>query len=162
MSGKLPVRHLKPGNPNLARQRRPPLQERIGITASVVLGEDLGALVYNVLEGIKRKSIPAAAGRLVLERLLPPGRPIQLGLPSIHTVADLRHAQDLIVAALNDGRITPGEARELQEVAVQALRSRRETEPPIDDDLDDPAQRKRIICEAAAHHGMIWPEGEDH
>jgi hypothetical protein len=58
------------------------LQERVGAAAATVLGEELGTLVRNVLEGIKRKTIPAAAGKLVLERLLPLGRPIRLDLPA--------------------------------------------------------------------------------
>ena len=158
MSGMSPTRHLKPGNPNLTRVRQPPLPQRIGTAASVVLGEDLGTLVYNVLEGIKRKTIPASAGKLVLERLLPPDRPIRLGLPLIHSVNDLRDAQDLIVTALNEGRITPSEASRLQEVAVQALRSCLETEPPPKKSGPSPEERRRVICETAAALGMVWPK----
>ena len=49
--------------------------ERIGSAAALVLGEEFGTLVRNVLEGIKRKAIPASAGRLVLERVCRLGCP---------------------------------------------------------------------------------------
>jgi hypothetical protein len=159
MSATPRARHLKPGNRDLAKVRRPPLHERIGNSASGVLGEELGTLVYSVLEGIKRRTIPATAGRLVLERLLPPDRPIRLDLPLIHSVGDLRDAQDRIITALNDGRITPSEASRLQEVAIRALRSCREAEPELSDArLVDPAERRRLICEMAEEFGMIWPK----
>ena len=95
------TRHLLPGDPQFGRIRRPPLPERIGTLATAVLGEERGKLVYAIIAGIKRKSIPASAGKLVLERLLPPGRPIRLDLPAIQTAEDMVQAQDLVVAALN-------------------------------------------------------------
>ena len=83
------TRHLRPGDPEFGRVRRPPLPERVGTLAAAVLGEERGALVYAIIEGIKRKSIPAAAGKLVHERLLPAGRPIRLELPAIQTAEDM-------------------------------------------------------------------------
>src|SRR5688500_18406411 len=88
------TRGLRPGDPNFGRTRHPPLPERLGAAAASVLGEPEGDLVYAVIEGIRRRTVPAAAGRLVLERLLPPGRPLRLGLPAIRSVADLNQAQD--------------------------------------------------------------------
>ena len=151
------TRGLRPGDPTIGRQRRPPLPERIGGAASLVLGEELGSLVYAVLEGIKRKTIPASAGRLVLERLLPAGRPLRLDLPLINTVDDLRAANDLILAALNNGSISPAEARELQDVGLQALRAAREAEPPRRMDEVSAEERRRVICDAAVYYGMVWP-----
>jgi hypothetical protein len=152
------TRGLRKGNPNLSRERYPPLPARSGAAASLVLGEELGALVYHVLEGIKRETILASAGRLMLERLLPSGRPIRLDLPAVRSVDDLNHAQGLILSALNDGRVTPREARELQEVVLQVLRAAHEAEPPRDPHADySPEEKRRIICEAAAGFGMLWP-----
>ena len=91
---------------------------------------------------------------------MPPGMPIRLDLPAIHTVADLNQAQDITITALNDGRITAGEARGLQDVVLEALRAGREAEPPRDPkNAVDAETRKRLICEAAAGLGMVWPRG---
>ena len=153
------TRHLRPGDPQFGRVRRPPLPERVGSLATAVLGEERGALVYAIIEGIKRKSIPAAAGKLVLERLLPPGRPIRLDLPAIQTAEDMIVAQDLIVAALNRGDVTASEARELQDVVAQAWNAQKEAEraPPDLRDSTSPEERKRLITEAAKLLGMVWP-----
>ena len=138
------TRHLRPGDPDFGRVRRPPLPERVGSLAAAVLGEERGALVYAIIAGIKRKSIPAAAGKLVLERLLPPGRPIRLDLPAIRTAEDMVDAHDLIVAAMNRGDITAAEARELQDVVAQAWHARKEAEraPPDLRHGIDPEERQ--------------------
>ena len=153
------TRHLRPDDPQFGRVRRPPLPERVGSLAAAVLGEERGALVYAIIEGIKRKSIPAAAGKLVLERLLPPGRPIRLDLPAIQTAQDMVDAHDLIVAALNRGDITAAEAREIQDVVAQAWNARKEAEraPPDLRHSTSPEEGKRLISEAAARLGMVWP-----
>ena len=157
------TRHLRPGDPAFGRVRRPPLPERVGSLATAVLGEERGALVYAIIAGIKRKSIPAAAGRLVLERLLPPGRPIRLDLPVIRTADDVMHAQDLIVAALNRGDVTAPEARELQDVIAQAWNARKEVvrAPPDLRHACDPEEERQIICDAASYYGMVWPPGNE-
>ena len=124
-----------------------------------MLGEERGALVYAIIAGIKRKSVPAAAGKMVLERLLPPGRPIRLDLPAIRTAENMTEAHDLIIAALNCGDITPSEARELQDVVAQAWNARKEAEraPPDLRQGIDPEEDKRLVCEEATRLGMVWP-----
>ena len=50
--------------------------------------------------------------RLVMERLLPQrrGRPIQIDLPNVESVADLADAYDAVLEAIGNGDITPDEA----------------------------------------------------
>ncbi len=50
--------------------------------------------------------------RLVMERLLPQrrGRPIQIDLPKVESVADLADAYDAVLEATGNGDITPDEA----------------------------------------------------
>ena len=50
--------------------------------------------------------------RLVMERLLPQrrGRPIQIDLPKVESVADLADAYDAVLEAIGNGEITPEEA----------------------------------------------------
>lgn len=50
--------------------------------------------------------------RMVMERLLPRrrGRPIQIDLPKIETVADLDKAYDIVIEAIGNGDISPDEA----------------------------------------------------
>jgi hypothetical protein len=110
--------------------------------------------------GIKRRSIPAPAGRLVLERLLPPGRPTRLGLPYLATAEDLTTSHAIIIEAVNEGTITAVEARLLQDMVREAWVARKEAEDapstlkrPIDRE-----EMKRRLCEAAASYGMVWPE----
>jgi hypothetical protein len=61
---------------------------------------------------------------LPLDRLLPPAPPrvVELGLPYIENPADLEHASALIIDALNAGRVSVAEARELQDGVLQAWR----------------------------------------
>jgi hypothetical protein len=70
-------------------------------------------------------------------------------------------AQDLIVAALNRGDITAGEARELQDVVAQAWQARKEAEGAPADlrERYDPQEAKRLVVEAATGLGMVWPQG---
>ena len=114
---------LLPGNKNLSKERGPPLQRRVASAAGTVLGEAMGELVHNILEGMRRKTIPVAVGRLLLERLVPPGRPIKLDLPCIRTADDLMKAQEIVTEAMNAGAITPSEAAAVQMVIQQAWRS---------------------------------------
>jgi hypothetical protein len=142
--------------------RRPPLPERVGSLAAAMLGEERGALIGAVIMGIKRRSIPAPAGRLVLERLLPPGRPTRLGLPYLSTAEDLTAAHAIIIEAVNDGVITAAEARLLQDMVREAWAARKEAEeaPSTLKRQTDPEVRKQRICEAAASYGMVFPEAE--
>ena len=125
-----------------------------------MLGEEQGALIYAIIEAIKRRSIPAPAGRLVLERLLSPGRPTRLGLPFLSTAEDLTMAHGLIIQAVNDGVITAVEARLLQDMVREGWAAHKEAEeaPPTLKRRVDPEERKRRICEAGASYGMVWPE----
>ena len=107
------------------RIRRPPLPERIGTLATAVLGEERGKLVYAIIAGIKRKSIPASTGKLVLERVLPSSQPVQLDLPQIDSGAALIEAEAKITTAMNAGAISPAEARTLQAWAKHSWRARR-------------------------------------
>jgi hypothetical protein len=157
------TRGLLRGNPDLNARRRPPLPQRVGAGAAAVLGPEVGELVRDVLEGIKRGALPAQAGRLVLERVLPPGRPVRLGLPRIHGPEDLMLAEDLIGDALDAGEITVEEARGLQDYVLCSWRARREAQEAWDADPDnyvDEATARAEISKAAARFGMVWPKGE--
>jgi hypothetical protein len=57
--------------------------------------------------------------------VLPNSRPVQIDLPHIATGADLIEAENKIAEALNDGRISPQEARTLQDWAKTSFRNRR-------------------------------------
>ena len=93
----------------------------------------------------------------MLERVLPPGRPVRLGLPRVRTAADLHLAEDLIADAVDAGAISPGEARELQGVASHSWRARREAEAARSAREPLPTDTKELICKAAATFGMVWP-----
>ena len=117
------TRHLLPGNPDLSRSRRPPIPARLGIATAAILGPELGELVYAVMEGIRRGTIQAQPGRLLLERLLPESRPVRLDLPQIRSSHDRAVAEGKIMAALNAGQINPTEAHALQRVIQAAWQS---------------------------------------
>jgi hypothetical protein len=119
------TRYLRPGDPDLNRHRSPPIPARIGAATAAVLGPELGELVYAVMEAIKRGSVQSQPGRLLLERMLPSSRPVQLDLPRIHSPADLIEAEDRIMDALNAGRISPTEMRTLQDGVWPAWRHHR-------------------------------------
>jgi hypothetical protein len=116
------LRHLRHGNPALNRDRRPPAETRIRRGVELVLGEQVGGLVNDLLDQARRGKLPPHVARVMLDRLLPPAPPraVDLGLPLIRTARDLLAATDLILAAVNEGRVTPGEARELQAVVREA------------------------------------------
>jgi hypothetical protein len=63
--------------------------------------------------------------KLILARVLPSSRPVQIDLPRIVTGAQLIEAEDKITQALNEGRISPQEARTLQDWAKTSFRNRR-------------------------------------
>lgn len=117
--------NLIKGDPELWRKRRVPLNVRVASHAASTVGEDLGKLTLDILEGMRRKQIPVAIGKIVLERLLPSGRPVQLDLPQIDSGPALARAEARITDALNAGAISPGEARTLQAWAKQSWRSRK-------------------------------------
>ena len=68
-------------------------------------------------------------------------------------------SQELIVAALNGGDITPSEARELQGVVAQAWHALKEAEsaPPDLRNSLSPEDARRLVVQAATGFGMVWP-----
>jgi hypothetical protein len=122
--------------------RKPPIPARIGVATAAVLGPELGELVYVILEGSKRGTVQTQPGRLLLQRLLPDSRPVQLDLPRIHASEDLQEWQDKVVDAMNAGRISPSEARTLQELGSRAMELRVEVE--------------RLQMHAADRHRWRW------
>jgi hypothetical protein len=121
-SGRL--RHLRRGNEALNRDRRPPREARIRRAVELVLGEDVGGLVADLLDQTRRGELPPQVARVLLDRLLPPPPPrvVDLGLPDIRPPADLEEAKRLVTEALNDGRVSIAEWRELQEGVYQSWR----------------------------------------
>jgi hypothetical protein len=156
-----PQQNLRPGDQAFGRTRHPPIPERIGAAASLVLDKDLGELMSLVLRGVKARSIPVTAARLLLDRLLPNGRHIKLDLPTIRCADDLDIAHRIILSAVNDGRITPSEAREVQAVIAEAWKARLEAHehPNLGgkETIDPEAYRERI-CMAARRYGMVMPD----
>ena len=63
--------------------------------------------------GLARQAGEANAinGKLILERVLPSSRPVRLDLPEILGPAELLDAEQKIARAMNEGRISPAEAR---------------------------------------------------
>ena len=92
------------------------------------------ALLDGEAEALTRKAVELAkdgnpvALRLCLERLLPPrkDRPINFSLPEIEGTEDLPKAMGVILQAVAQGEITPGEGQTLTTM-VQAYRKGLET-----------------------------------
>jgi hypothetical protein len=105
------TRYLRPGNSNLARIRKAPLHERASVALGGMFGPAVRELTYCLAEGVKRGTIDGGVAKLILARVLPSSRPVQIDLPHIATGADLIEAENKIAEALNDGRISPQEAR---------------------------------------------------
>jgi hypothetical protein len=120
------LRHLRRSNPALNRDRRPPRAVRIRRAVELVLGQDAGGLVSDLLDQTRRGELPPQVARVLLDRLPPPPPPraVELGLPYIENPADLARASALIIDALNEGRVSIEEARELQDGVLQAWRLR--------------------------------------
>ena len=117
------TRHLRRGNPSLKRVSLPPLQRRVGTATAGVLGAELGELVYAVLEGMKRGVVPAQAGRLLLERVLPTSRPLPVELPVVEDAVSMREAVRIAARAWSSGQITTSEMREIQAAIAEQYRS---------------------------------------
>ena len=90
-----------------------------------MFGPGVREIAYSLVEGVKRGTIDASVAKLILGRVLPASRPVQLDLPQITGGAALIEAEDKIVHALNEGRISPQEARALQDWAKTSFRNRR-------------------------------------
>jgi hypothetical protein len=92
------------------------------------------ALLDGEAEALTRKAIDEAldgnhiALRLCLERLVPVRRerPVSLKLPSIKEVADLPHVLQVVMKAVAEGKITPGEGQALTAM-LEAYRKGLET-----------------------------------
>ena len=119
------TKHLRPGNRNLARIRKAPLLERASIALGGIFGTEVREAAYCVVEGIKRGTMSASIGKLILERVLPASRPVQLDLPEMTGPTALIEADGKILAAVNAGKISPQEARTLQAMMKTLYRNRR-------------------------------------
>lgn len=82
-------------------------------------------LLAGEAESITRKAVELALGgdttalRLCLERLAPPvkERPIELDLPRLEGPIDLPELLSSLISAVGEGRVTPGEAERLAQLA---------------------------------------------
>ncbi len=89
------------------------------------------ALLEREAKALTRKAVELAlkgdqtALKLCLERVLAPrrGRPVPIALPPIKSPADLDAVMAAIIAAASRGEISPGEAFELAQVVVTAIRA---------------------------------------
>jgi hypothetical protein len=108
------------GNPN-GRQRG--ARNKATETAELLLDGEAEALTRMALELALDGN--ATALRLCLERIIPPrrGRPVQFGLPPVHSAADLGVTMGAITNAAAQGVITPGEAAELARVVEIFVRA---------------------------------------
>lgn len=106
-------------------KRVPHMHERASLALGGMFGPTVREVVYCVGNAMQRGHYPVPIAKLILERVLPASRPIQLDLPQVDSGAALIEAEQKITAALNTGFISPAEARTLQEWAKQSWRSRR-------------------------------------
>ena len=81
------TRHLLPGNRNLARIRKAPLHERASVALGGMFGPEVREVTYCLAEGVKRGTIDGSVAKLILARVLPSSRPVQIDLPRIVTGA---------------------------------------------------------------------------
>ena len=89
-----------------------------------MFGPTVREVVYCVGLAQQRGQYPPGVAKLILERVLPPSRPIMLDLPQIDSGAALIQAETKITDALNAGAISPAEARTLQDWAKHSWRAR--------------------------------------
>ena len=85
-------------------------------------------------EDVKRGTINGGVAKLILARVLPSSRPVQIDLPQMRTPADLIEAEERITQALNQGLISPSEALQLQAWAKGSFRSRRVAKATMGDE----------------------------
>ena len=89
------------------------------------------ALIDGEAEGIVRAMVDAAkagdtaAGRAVLDRLVPPrrDRPVPIDLPDLRTAATASEAMARIVGAVSEGDLTPSEAADLSALVDKFIRT---------------------------------------
>ena len=75
-----------------------------------MFGAEVREIFYCLAEGVKRGTIDGGVAKLILARVLPSSRPVQLNLPVIRTALDLIEAEEKIAGGINDGKISPAEA----------------------------------------------------
>ncbi len=120
-------RPFKPGQPGNPDGRPKGTRNRSTLAAEALLDGEAEALTRKAIE-LALAGEPTAL-RLCMERLLPArkDRPIALDLPMIKDATDVCQAIGVVVAAVGDGTITPGEAGAVAKVidaAGLALRSK--------------------------------------
>jgi hypothetical protein len=86
-------------------------------------GRQLREVAYCLAEGVRRGTMGAGGGKLILERVRPSSRPVRLDLPVAMGPPELIETEERIAAALNAATITPPEARTLQAWAKSAYRN---------------------------------------
>ena len=88
-----------PGQQESARIRSAPLHERAAAGLGLQYGATIGEITHAVLTGMKLKNDrQKPVGRLILNKILPAARPVQLDFPQIRTAADLIEAEERINA----------------------------------------------------------------
>jgi hypothetical protein len=97
------------GKPKGARHKTTLLAEKL-------MQDDAENIVNAVLTAARAGDMTAA--RIVLDRILPARRdnPVTFALPKIKRPADAVAASAAILAAVGDGRLTPGEALEVSKL----------------------------------------------
>ena len=128
------TRHLLPGNKNLAHVRKAPVHERASIALGDMFGPEVREITYCLAEGVKRGTIDGGVAKLILARVLPSSRPVQLDFPQLRTPADLIEAEERVTDALNKGLISPDEALKLQKRAKSSFRNRRVAKATMGDE----------------------------
>jgi Family of unknown function (DUF5681) len=106
-------RPFMPGRSGNPAGRPKGARNRSTIAAELLLEGEAQALTRKAIE--LALAGDTAALRLCLERLLPPrkDRAVALDLPAIESADDVARAVGAVLAAVGDGRITPGEAGEV-------------------------------------------------
>ena len=108
------------GNP---AGRRSGSRNRASLAAEFLLEGQSEALTQKAVERALEGSDLAL--KLCLDRILAPRRErtVQFALPPIESPADLTAALGAVAAAVADGALTPGEARDLSQVAATFIRA---------------------------------------
>ncbi len=86
-------------------------RHRATMLAEALMAGDLDGIVRAVIK--RAKSGDMGAARIVLDRLAPirRGRPVEIDLPKIETVADVLAAQAVVIGAVGQGALTPEEGQ---------------------------------------------------
>lgn len=108
------------GNP---KGRRPGSRNLATLAAETLLEAQSGALTQKAVERALEGSDLAL--KLCLDRILAPRRErtVRFALPPIESPADLTAALGAVTAAVAEGALTPGEARDLSQVAATFIKA---------------------------------------